>query len=82
MFKKIIGFLSLKGWAGVENVYWLIGIGVLVGIGIFYFLMYRDYFKTRKPRRWWPPGIKLNEWQSLSVKIALLLVVLIVLIII
>ncbi len=49
MVKEIIGFLSEKGWAGVENVYFLVGFGVLVGMMIVYYLL--AYHKMEMPRR-------------------------------
>lgn len=85
MFKKVIGFLTIKGWAGVMNIYWLVGAGVFIGIGLVYWFMYRDYFHSPKPRKF-PfklklKQIKLNEWQSIAVRLAAALIVLIVLMI-
>lgn len=93
MFKKVIGFLTIEGWAGVQNVYWLVGAGVFVGIGMFYWFIYREYFHSPKPRNF-PlisplisplirkiKQIELNEWQSLAAKLAAALLLLIVLII-
>jgi hypothetical protein len=49
MFEKIIGFLNIKGWAGVEEIYFLVAVGVCVGLNlVYYFLIYK---KEEKPRR-------------------------------
>jgi len=49
MIKRVIGFLSIRGWAGVEEIYLLVGIGVAIGMTLlYYFLVYQ---KEEKPRR-------------------------------
>jgi hypothetical protein len=49
MIKKIIGFLNIPGWPGVEEIYLLVGIGVAIGMTLaYYFLVYQ---KEEMPKR-------------------------------
>lgn len=49
MYEKILGFLNIKGWAGVEEIYLLVAVGASVGLNlVYYFLIYK---KEEKPRR-------------------------------
>jgi hypothetical protein len=42
MIKKLIGFLNIRGWPGVEEIYLLVGIGVAIGMTLaYYFLVYQ-----------------------------------------
>ncbi len=64
MIKKLIGFLNIRGWPGVEEIYFLVGIGVAIGMTLaYYFLVYQ---KEEMPKR---ISIKAN-----LVKILLLMV--------
>ena len=86
MFKEVIGFLTIEGWAGVKTIYWLVGVAVFIGIGLVYWFMYREYFHCPKPNKlsfiYHLKKIRLKEWQKLAAKLAAALVVLIILIII
>ncbi len=72
MLDKIMGFLSIKGWKGVENIYTLVVVGTIIGMGLlYYFLIYQ---KEYKPQR-------LTPIQLIVVKIVFLVTVLVLLLI-
>jgi uncharacterized membrane protein len=49
MFDKVFGFLERRGWAGVQEIYLLVGLGVAMGmIFLYFFLVYK---KVERPRR-------------------------------
>jgi hypothetical protein len=49
MFEKILGFLNIRGWEGVREIYLLIAVGAALGLNlIYYFLIYK---RDEKPRR-------------------------------
>lgn len=48
MYKEIIGFLNLEGWAGVEYIYTFVLVGVTIGISALYFFLL--YHPEPKPK--------------------------------
>lgn len=73
MFQKVIGFLTLKGWKGVNDIYIFVIIGTIIGIGsLYYFLVYQ---KEHKPKR-------LTPIQSYIVKIISLVALLVFILIV
>ena len=49
MVKKLIGFLNIRGWPGVEEIYLFVGIGVAIGMTLaYYFLVYQ---REEMPKR-------------------------------
>jgi uncharacterized membrane protein len=49
MFERVWGFLSRRGWAGVQEIFLLVGLGVAMGmIFLYFFLVYK---KVERPRR-------------------------------
>ena len=73
MIKKIFGFLTQKGWEGVEEVYWFVAMGVLIGMILLYQLLI--YRKDYMPK-------KLTVVQSHLTKIIITLAILVLLFII
>jgi len=75
MLEKLFGFLTLKGWEGVKDIYWFVAVGAILGFGIVYFLLI--YRKDPKPYKF-----ELTHAQSLALKIAIAVALLILLLII
>ncbi|MCP4213140.1 MAG: hypothetical protein GY765_00720 [bacterium] len=49
MLSKIMGFLSIKGWDGVQQVFFFIVIASTVGMsGVYYFLVYQKMDSPQK----------------------------------
>ena len=49
MFERVLGFLERHGWAGVEEIYLLVGLGVAIGmIFLYFFLVYKKIERPRK----------------------------------
>lgn len=49
MFDRVFAFLERRGWAGVEEIYLLVGLGVAMGMVFLYFFLV--YKKVERPRR-------------------------------
>lgn len=49
LVRKVLGFLGIHGWEGVENVYLFVAVGVAVGMSLVYYLLV--YRKMEMPRR-------------------------------
>jgi hypothetical protein len=49
LVRKVLGFLGIRGWEGVENVYLFVGVGVAIGMSLVYYLLV--YRKMEMPRR-------------------------------
>ncbi|MCP5048959.1 MAG: hypothetical protein GY940_17445 [bacterium] len=72
MVDDIIGFLTLKGWKGVENIFFLVAMGTIIGIGLLYFFII--YHPDPKPK---PKITVKSHLRKIIILIAILIVLLI-----
>lgn len=49
LFERVMGFLGIRGWEGVQDIYVFVAVGTAMGMSLAYYLLV--YRKMEMPRR-------------------------------